>query len=408
MITLTHIARGGIFDHVGGGFCRYSTDARWMIPHFEKMLYDNGALLGVYADALSIGPDPLFDQAVRQTAEWLMREMQHPDGGYFSAIDADSEGEEGKFYVWRRDEIKRLLTADEYLDRRNAVRPRQTGELRRQVESASQRCVARGGRPARRFRATRPMRCSRARAQNCSSRAANAFRPDKDDKVLTAWNGIAIRGMAKAGLVLDEPKWIESATHAADFIAKRMVIDGQLYATWRDGHARHPRLSRRLREPARRFARAAASPLARCRRTSREIAGRHRGGAFLRQRRRRLLLHRERSRAADSPAQTVDRRRDAARQRRARASVESARASARRNALPRSRERHAEMGAHGDGTVSRRATARCCLRSKTKCIRRSWSSCAVRAPNSKAGCARCAAAIGRGATRSEFRTKRSV
>ena len=115
MITLTHIARGGIYDHIGGGFCRYSTDAQWMIPHFEKMLYDNGALLGVYADALAIGPDPLFEGAVRETAAWLMREMQHDDGGYFSAIDADSEGEEGKFYVWRRDEVKRLLTDDEYL-----------------------------------------------------------------------------------------------------------------------------------------------------------------------------------------------------------------------------------------------------------------------------------------------------
>ena len=115
MITLTHIARGGIYDHVGGGFCRYSTDARWMIPHFEKMLYDNGALLGVYADALAIGPDPLFEAAVRETAAWLMREMQLHDGGYFSALDADSEGEEGKFYVWRRDEVKRLLSEDEYL-----------------------------------------------------------------------------------------------------------------------------------------------------------------------------------------------------------------------------------------------------------------------------------------------------
>ena len=107
--------RGGIYDHLGGGFCRYSTDAQWMIPHFEKMLYDNGSLLALYADALAVGPDPLFEAAVRDTARWLEREMQHPDGGYFSAVDADSEGEEGKFYVWRRDQVKRLLTEEEYL-----------------------------------------------------------------------------------------------------------------------------------------------------------------------------------------------------------------------------------------------------------------------------------------------------
>ena len=94
MTTLTKMARGGIYDHIGGGFCRYSTDRRWAIPHFEKMLYDNGALLSLYADALALGPDPLFADAVRETAAWIMREMQHPDGGYYAALDADSEGEE--------------------------------------------------------------------------------------------------------------------------------------------------------------------------------------------------------------------------------------------------------------------------------------------------------------------------
>ena len=115
MTTLTKMARGGIYDHLGGGFCRYATDRRWAIPHFEKMLYDNGVLLSLYADVLALSPDPLFTGAVRETAAWLMREMQHPEGGYFAALDADSEGQEGKFYVWRRDRVKRLLTADEYL-----------------------------------------------------------------------------------------------------------------------------------------------------------------------------------------------------------------------------------------------------------------------------------------------------
>jgi uncharacterized protein YyaL (SSP411 family) len=239
MITLTHIARGGIFDHVGGGFCRYSTDARWMIPHFEKMLYDNGALLSVYADALAIGPDPLFDQAVRQTAEWLMREMQHPDGGYYSAIDADSEGEEGKFYVWRRDEIKRLLSADEYLVVETLYgldKPANfEGKWNLHRSDAWHAVIERLAIP----RDEADALLASARAKLFAARSKRVP-PGKDDKILTAWNGIAIRGMAKAGLVLNEPKWIESATRAADFIAKRMFVDHQLYATWRDGRARHP------------------------------------------------------------------------------------------------------------------------------------------------------------------------
>ena len=115
MTTLTQMARGGIFDHLGGGFCRYSTDARWMIPHFEKMLYDNGQLLSLYADALRVGPDELFTDALTQTADWLLQDMQADQGGFFASVDADSEGEEGKYYVWRREQVKRLLSDDEYL-----------------------------------------------------------------------------------------------------------------------------------------------------------------------------------------------------------------------------------------------------------------------------------------------------
>ena len=115
LTTLTRVARGGIYDHVGGGFCRYSTDNEWMIPHFEKMLYDNGTLMSLFADALGLGPDPLFEGALKETAQWIVRDMQHPEGGYFTSLDADSNGVEGSYYVWRRNEIKNLLDNDEYL-----------------------------------------------------------------------------------------------------------------------------------------------------------------------------------------------------------------------------------------------------------------------------------------------------
>lgn len=239
MTTLTKMARGGIYDHLGGGFCRYSTDRHWMIPHFEKMLYDNGSLLALYADALGLGSDPLFADAVRETAGWIMREMQHPEGGYFAALDADSEGVEGKFYVWRRDAVKRILTEDEYLvvetlygldkpanfegkwnlHRRDAWR----SVVERLYLDEDQATVLLASAKEKLFteRAKRPP-------------------PGKDEKVLAAWNGLAIHGMAKAGVRLGESRWIQSAARAADFVRTRMVEDGRLFATWKEGNAKYP------------------------------------------------------------------------------------------------------------------------------------------------------------------------
>jgi len=114
LFTLQQMAHGGLYDQLGGGFCRYSVDERWDIPHFEKMLYDNGPLLSLYCDAWQISGEPLYARIVEQTAAWVLREMQSPEGGYYSSLDADSEHEEGKFYVWQRNEVRQLLTADEY------------------------------------------------------------------------------------------------------------------------------------------------------------------------------------------------------------------------------------------------------------------------------------------------------
>ena len=239
MTTLTRMARGGIYDHLGGGFCRYSTDRRWTIPHFEKMLYDNGALLALYADALGLGPDRLFTEAVRDTAAWMMREMQHPDGGYYASQDADSEGQEGKFYVWRRDTVKRLLTEDEYLLVETLYgldKPANfEGKWNLLRRDAWQSVVARvylDPETAADLLASAKAKLFAARAQREP--------PGKDEKVLAAWNGLAIQGMAKAGVRLREGAWIDSAARAADFVRTRMVDEGCLYATWKDGAVKYP------------------------------------------------------------------------------------------------------------------------------------------------------------------------
>ncbi len=238
MTTLTKMARGGIYDHLGGGFCRYATDRKWMVPHFEKMLYDNGQLLSLYADALLLGPDALFEGAVRETADWLLREMHHPEGGFFAALDADSEGEEGRFYLWRRQQIRRLLTPDEYgvvetlygidkpanfegrwnLHRYDAWRS-VVQRLSLQPEQADELLAS----------AKRKLFDERARR----------VRPGLDDKILTAWNALAIRGMAKAAVALDEPAWMKAAARAVDFIRENLWRDGVLFATWKEGVARH-------------------------------------------------------------------------------------------------------------------------------------------------------------------------
>ena len=238
MITLTRIARGGIYDHVGGGFCRYATDRNWEIPHFEKMLYDNGSLLALYADALALGGDALFEAAVRETAGWIARDMQHPEGGYFSALDADSEGEEGKYYVWRRDAVKQLLNDDEYLlvatlyglDKPANFEGKWNFRRRDAWRSVVDRL---GFEPA----AGEGLLAS-AKSKLLAERDTRVP-PAKDDKVLTAWNGLAIRGMARAAVRLGEPAWLTSAQRAADFVRENLWDGERLTATWRDGVAKY-------------------------------------------------------------------------------------------------------------------------------------------------------------------------
>jgi len=236
IFTLEKMARGGLFDQLGGGFCRYSVDTQWMIPHFEKMLYDNGALLALYAQAWTVTRDPLFARICRLTAGWAMREMQTPDGGYCSSLDADSEGGEGRFYVWTAEQVRPHLAAEDYplFARRYGLdRPanfeghwhlhvyRTIGQLAREfsrdadgVQAVIDRCHA---------------QLLRLRTQRVP--------PARDDKVLTSWNGLMMRGMAIAARHLDEPAWAEAAERALDFIRSTLWRDGRLLATCKDGRA---------------------------------------------------------------------------------------------------------------------------------------------------------------------------
>ena len=243
--TLTKMARGGVFDHLGGGFCRYSTDKKWMIPHFEKMLYDNGQLLSLYADALAVATDELFREATTLTAQWLLREMRHEQGAFYAALDADSEGEEGKYYVWRRDRVKKLLTDDEYLVLETLYgldKPANfEGKWNLHRHDAWRSVVERLSLE----RADADALLASGKAKLMAARAQRE-RPALDNKLLTAWNGLAIKGLAKAGMRLAEPDWVAAATAAADFLRRQVWSGGKLFATWQvapgktAGTAKHP------------------------------------------------------------------------------------------------------------------------------------------------------------------------
>jgi len=237
LLTLEKMATGGIYDQIGGGFSRYSVDQYWMIPHFEKMLYDNGPLLGLYADAWRRQRNPLFQRVAEETAAWTMREMQSAAGGYYSSLDADSEGAEGRFYVWSRDQIEQLLDTDEYavvsahygLDREpnfehhawhlHVFEPLDVvaAKLAINIEQV-QRLL------------------DRAREKLLVAREQR-IRPGRDEKILVSWNALMIRGMARAARVFGREDWLLSARRAVQFIQERMFDGKRLLATCKDGRA---------------------------------------------------------------------------------------------------------------------------------------------------------------------------
>ena len=247
-LTLTRMADGGIFDQLGGGFSRYSVDDRWMIPHFEKMLYDNGQLLCTYAWANLATGEALFARVAGETAGWILREMRSPDGAFCSSIDADSEGREGRFYVWSRAEVEAVLTGPEYrvfarrfgLDREPNFEGRWHLHVVETLESAaaSADLTSAGATAASNAGAAAALLDS-ARAKLLRARDLRV-RPARDDKTLSSWNALAIKGLAVAGRVLNRPDLVAAASAALDFIRRALWRDGRLLATFKDGRAHLP------------------------------------------------------------------------------------------------------------------------------------------------------------------------
>ena len=237
-VTLERMADGGIHDQLGGGFCRYSVDGEWTIPHFEKMLYDNGPLLGLYADLSRVTGNTQFADVARGIVDWMSREMRAGDGAFFSSLDADSEGEEGKFYVWTRDEVRSLLAPEAYA----VAAPHYglDGAPNFEGHAWNLRVSESLGDIAVRLsipRAEAAARLDAAKAALFAARA-NRVRPGLDDKILTSWNALAVTGLARAARACDLPQWADLACAATDALRRTAWRDDRLLAT-RKGERAH-------------------------------------------------------------------------------------------------------------------------------------------------------------------------
>jgi len=236
--VLKAMARGGMYDVVGGGFSRYSVDNFWRVPHFEKMLYDNAQLARAYLHVWQVTRNPHFKQIVIETLDFVGRELTHPAGGFYSSLDADSEGEEGKFYVWTLDAIQEVLGDDsEFFEAAYAVNEHGNWEgkmvLQRALDDPSL---------AARFKLDPeviPSKLADSHAKLLSKRAERV-RPGTDDKILTAWNGLMLAAVAEASRALDDPslqhKYLVMATRNADFLLDALRPGGKLKRSWRQGN----------------------------------------------------------------------------------------------------------------------------------------------------------------------------
>lgn len=234
--TLKYMAEGGIYDQLRGGFYRYSVDEAWLIPHFEKMLYDNGQLLFVYAIASKLYTEPLFKEVTRQTADWILQEMQSPQGGFFSSIDADSEGKEGKYYLWDKQEIEKLLNQEEYkvsslffgLDQLPSIENQWHLSVAKSLHLVVDELKISED-DAVKLLATAKEKLRKARDKR--------VRPYRDEKILCSWNSLTIKGLLAAGEVLHEPKYIAAGKKSLEFIYANMWSHKRLFACYKDNEA---------------------------------------------------------------------------------------------------------------------------------------------------------------------------
>jgi uncharacterized protein YyaL (SSP411 family) len=235
--TLTKMAEGGIYDHLGGGFHRYSVDEKWLLPHFEKMLYDNAQLARIYAHAFFVTKDPFFKRVVEDTIDYSLREMRGPDGGFYSTQDADSEGEEGKFFVWTPQEITHILGKEsgevfcriydvsEYgnFEGKNILHPVLT------LEQAS-KFFRRDGKEIEALIGDAKQALFRERE--------GRIKPFRDEKIITSWNGLMLSALAEVIKISPKPTYLEAANRNLEFVFTKLFRDGHLLHTYKDGHAK--------------------------------------------------------------------------------------------------------------------------------------------------------------------------
>ena len=243
-LSLDRMSEGGIYDHLGGGFSRYSVDERWLVPHFEKMLYDNAQLLELLALAFQRGGNPLFAERARETVGWLVREMTTKEGAFAASLDADSEGEEGKFYVWSLAEVEAALGADaaDFAAQYDvsAGGNFEGHNILNRLKSLPRNAAAGSGPGAD------AERMAMLRGKLLETRDKRV-RPGLDDKVLADWNGLMIAALVNAAVILEEPSWLALARRAFDFIAANMTRgdrqNSRLGHSWRDGKLLFPGLA---------------------------------------------------------------------------------------------------------------------------------------------------------------------
>ncbi|MBK9120084.1 MAG: thioredoxin domain-containing protein [Phycisphaerales bacterium] len=240
-LTLDHMAAGGIYDQLGGGIHRYSTDVEWHVPHFEKMLYDQALVTRIYLDAFQYTARPLYARIAREICDYVLDDLTAPEGGFYSTRDADSEGEEGRYYVWTRAEVLAALGEEDgvlfcahydvrdsgnWRDPHHPQVPKNVLRALRDVDCCSKMLSV--------DKAELCERLGRARRQLLTLRAGRVA-PARDEKILCEWNGQMIATLARAGTVLDEPRYVAAATRAADFILQHQWCAGRLHRSYHDG-----------------------------------------------------------------------------------------------------------------------------------------------------------------------------